>query len=62
MAAPDTLKFGLPFKRIVQITEEPFGPNGGHLLVLLLECGHIVKHLRNSCWKVGRRTRCEECR
>ncbi len=53
---------GMPMRRIVEIVKKPFGPNGGHLLVCVLECGHKAEHLTNSHFKVGKRTRCPECR
>lgn len=56
------LSSGMPMRRIVEVAEKPFGPNGGHLLVCVLKCGHKVEHLRNSHFKVGKRTRCPECR
>jgi hypothetical protein len=62
MGAPDRLKIGMPFRRIVKISKEPFGPNGGHLLVLHLACGHVMKHMNTSGWTKATRTRCEDCR
>jgi hypothetical protein len=52
----------MPMRRIVQVVKKPFGTNGGHLLVCVLKCGHKVEHLNNHAFKVGKRTRCPECR
>jgi hypothetical protein len=55
--------FGLPpLRTILAISKKEFGDHKGHLLVVHLDCGHKVEHLSNGAWKVGKRTRCEDCR
>lgn len=51
-----------PLRTILAISKKAFGAHGGSLLVLHLDCGHTVEHMSNSCWKIGKRTKCEECR
>jgi hypothetical protein len=55
--------FGRAPKRIIcRIEKVPLGANGGCKQVMTLNCGHTVEHLQRNDLKVGKKTRCEDCR
>lgn len=52
---------GRPLVRIIRITKRPLGTHGGHIKVLLLECGHTVTRMSDTRLAVGRTTGCPTC-
>lgn len=61
MSAMQKRMCGRPLMRIVGIKKKRVGTHGGHVKVLLLNCGHTVVRTSDTRLAVGRLTGCPEC-